>query len=289
VSEATLGNALAVIGSVMLQSGQRQRAEECFAELKAIAEGSRQGNLLIFSMLGDAAVATLDGRLDDAIEIGRQIAALGEELGFSTFSVLYEGAAVRTALAHMGKFDELARLRDLAKFPADALILALLHRDSEAMAALDELIASRSGLEPSEDETAASRDMPSLQMAILIGHREAAEFLSRRFAHSGLHMTGLLGDLTCPSRHLGAAAALFGKPEEARGYYHKALDIATGLRFRPEIALTRLEIAELLLAHYPDKKAEALEHVDFAIGELREMKMQPALERALKQKENLKV
>ena len=65
--------------------------------------------------------------------------------------------------------------------------------------------------------------------------------------------------------------------------------MATGLRFRPEIALTRLQLAELLLAHYPDEKGEALEHLEFAIGEFREMKMQPALERALKHRENLKV
>ena len=93
--------------------------------------------------------------------------------------------------------------------------------------------------------------------------------------------------LNCPSRHLGAAAALLGRPEEARAYYEEAMDMATRLRFRPEIALTRLELAELLLAHYPDEKAEAFEHLDFAIGELREMKMQPALERALKRRENL--
>jgi hypothetical protein len=67
------------------------------------------------------------------------------------------------------------------------------------------------------------------------------------------------------------------------------LGAGTRLRFRPEIALTRLELAELLLAHYPDEKAEALEHLDFAIGEFREMKMQPSLERALKQRENLRV
>ena len=63
--------------------------------------------------------------------------------------------------------------------------------------------------------------------------------------------------------------------------------MATGLRFRAEIALTRLELAELLLAHYPDDKAEAMEHLDFAISELREMKMQPTLEHALKHREVL--
>jgi hypothetical protein len=57
---------------------------------------------------------------------------------------------------------------------------------------------------------------------------------------------------------------------------------ATQVKFRPEIALTRLQLAELLLEHYPNEKVDALEHLDFAIKEFREMKMQPSLERALK-------
>jgi hypothetical protein len=36
-----------------------------------------------------------------------------------------------------------------------------------------------------------------------------------------------------------------------------------------------------------EEKAEALEHLDFAIGELRAMKMQPALGRALKRRETI--
>ena len=83
------------------------------------------------------------------------------------------------------------------------------------------------------------------------------------------------------------SVALLGTPEEAHAYYQEALDMAGKLRFRPEIALTRLELTELLLEHYPDEKAEALEHLDFAISELREMKMQPSLERALKHREAL--
>jgi hypothetical protein len=58
--------------------------------------------------------------------------------------------------------------------------------------------------------------------------------------------------------------------------------------FRPELALTHLQLAELLLEHYPDEKKEALEHLDFAIKEFREMKMQPSLERALRQKKILR-
>jgi hypothetical protein len=46
--------------------------------------------------------------------------------------------------------------------------------------------------------------------------------------------------------------------------------------------------AELLLGHYPQEKSEAIAHVDFAISEFREMKMQPWLGRALRHKEILK-
>ena len=60
------------------------------------------------------------------------------------------------------------------------------------------------------------------------------------------------------------------------------------MRFWTEVALTRLQLAELLLDHYPEERAEALEHLDFAIGEFRDMKMQPSLERALRRKDILK-
>jgi len=82
--------------------------------------------------------------------------------------------------------------------------------------------------------------------------------------------------------------ALLGRPDEARAHYQEALEVATQMRFRPEIALTRLQLAELLLDHHPDERAEALEHLDFAIAEFRDMKMQPSLERALRHKDILK-
>jgi hypothetical protein len=92
----------------------------------------------------------------------------------------------------------------------------------------------------------------------------------------------------CIGRLCGGAAALRGEPDKARGYYQQAIEICEKVRFRPELALTRLEVAELLLLHYPDERAEALQQLDFAIAEFREMKMQPSLERALRHKEVLK-
>ena len=43
------------------------------------------------------------------------------------------------------------------------------------------------------------------------------------------------------ARQLGVAAALLGKPEEARGYYRQAMEAGAKIGFRPEIALTRLQ------------------------------------------------
>ena len=101
-------------------------------------------------------------------------------------------------------------------------------------------------------------------------------------------MTMNLFNLTCVARHLGDAAALLDRPSESRDYYHQAIEVCQKIGFRPEIALTRLSLAELLIDHYPDERTAALEHLDFAIGEFREMKMQPSLERALRHRGLLK-
>ena len=85
------------------------------------------------------------------------------------------------------------------------------------------------------------------------------------------------------------AAVVVGleKHEEGGKYYDEAIKVCTEMPFRSEMALTRLQLAELLLEHYPSEKKEAIEHLDFCIKEFREIKMQPSLERALRHKEIL--
>jgi hypothetical protein len=91
-----------------------------------------------------------------------------------------------------------------------------------------------------------------------------------------------------PARLLGEASALLSKSKDARRFYEEGLEVSQKVRFRPEIALIRLDLAELLLEHYADERDAAIEHLDFAIGEFREMKMQPSLERALRHRGLLK-
>ncbi len=52
-------------------------------------------------------------------------------------------------------------------------------------------------------------------------------------------------------------------------------------------ALARLQIADLLLSYCPDQRDQALDHLNFAIREFRELNLRPELERALKRKKML--
>ena len=126
-----------------------------------------------------------------------------------------------------------------------------------------------------------------LEAAVLAQHERAAQVLFNLLA-GGSYKTPGLYNPTCVARHLGGAAALLGSHEEARKHYEEAMKVCTGMKFRPELALTRLQLAQLLLEHYPRERAAALEHLDFAVSEFRDMKMQPWLERGFRHKEILR-
>jgi len=165
---------------------------------------------------------------------------------------LHESYAV--CLAHLGRFDEIrVYLADpLEPYGGDAPVLFMAQLCEAALLARD---------------------------------RRAVEIIAPKLNSNTQIMIGPGGVQLCAlGRVPGAAAALLGEPTEARVDYQKALEDCQRIRFRPEIALIRLELAELLLEHYPQEQAEAHQHLDFAIAEFQEMKMQPALERALKHK-----
>jgi hypothetical protein len=86
---------------------------------------------------------------------------------------------------------------------------------------------------------------------------------------------------TSSDRVVAEAYMAVGQIQQARARLAAGLEMCRRTRFRPEVAVIRLDLAELLLDHYPDERDAAIEHLDFAIAEFREMKMQPALERAL--------
>jgi tetratricopeptide (TPR) repeat protein len=290
-----LGWALWFMVQTFLEFGQRRRAEDIMAEMQTMAEHSGQPNLLIMSMVNDACMAIWGGRLEEAVAIRRRTLARGEELGILEFAAIWASWVLpaRVYLGDAGRALEsnLQGSRNVSlNVAAEGLILyclAHLGRYAEVSEMLERLVVARPGIGSAEDETTVSQDIISLEAAVLAGHRQAAELLLRRLAGNRTITSGLWLT-TCTGRHLGGAAAFLGRHDEARKYYQEAIKVCTEMRFRPELAFTRLQLAELLLEHYPKERAEALEHLDFTIAEFRDMKMQPSLERALRHKEILK-
>jgi tetratricopeptide (TPR) repeat protein len=289
VTMRTLGTSLAFTSLVLLESGQRQFAETLYNECWEVVERSGQANLWFLAMMVKGPLATIGGRLEEADEIGRQIRARGEELDLVGYAALMEALASTTARIFLGKNDEVARMiSKLGRFATLSFIFPMgAVRKDEAEEILERNVMARQDIGTPEDESSTYMDISLLMMAVEIGHRPAAELLLSRLANSGLPMAGFYSP-TSLDRHLGGAAALLERYDEARTYYQRAIKATTEMHFRPELALTRLQLAELLLEHYPKEKKEALEHLDFAISEFREMKMQPSLERALRHKDILK-
>jgi len=278
--------------NVFLHLGERERAEEVWRELLGLAERTGHPSLLLRAMGTEAVASFMDGHLEEAIEITRHVMTTGQELGIPEVAGVAASAVGLRPRILIGRASRALQVnveiaQESKEWAIVAFCLAHLGRVAEATEKLQQLVVARPNVGSDQDETLAYEDVLLLEAAVMVSHKEAADLLVKRLSGSGVRTTGMWYS-TSVDRHLGAAVAMLGRPEEARAHYQEALRVATEMRFRPEIALTRLQLSELLLEHYPEEKSEALEHLDFAINEFREMKMQPSLERALKHKESLK-
>ena len=154
-------------------------------------------------------------------------------------------------------------------------------RFDEANTALNQLIKQWPELTEGDlNESQFWRDINRLEVDVLLKRKDRLEWFLDRYTGSGIHFNGI-HFATCVDRHLGAGAALLERYDEAKKHYHEAIRVCTEMPFRPELALSRFQLAELQLEHFPEERTEALEHLEFAISEFEEMKMKPSLEKAI--------
>ena len=283
-ADLSLGLVGAYIGVFELMRGDRPEAENIWREVRDLREQRKGPGLSAFNSLVDILLATLDGDLSTAIRIGDDFGGLvlDNVLAITLPALLYSGQPDTL----ITKLDEVRHAAGLPPMDQDlgphraTLSLYLAHSGQleEAKADVQQIIARLEEIGPLSDAP-MNFLAQLLQVAVLTGEEEVAAALASELQAVSHLLTGIY--MTCVARHLGAASVLLGKLDEARDYYAQALEVCERVRFRPEIALTRLHLAELLLDHYPDERTEALEHLDFAISEFQEMKMQPSLEQAL--------
>jgi len=233
----------------------------------------------------------MDGCLEEAMNMAEVLKNRGKETDLMELANAYSAFADIRARLYSGTsidtLEEEAAVFGPHSEPVICIVLAHQGRKKEATEILERRVVERPGAGTLDDEADAGDDVLFLEASVLISHRKAAELLMNRFKDSELYTPGIMQP-TCVTRHVGGAAALLGRYDEARQYYQEAIKTCTEMPFRPELALSKLQLAELLLEHYPEEKKEALEHLNSAIKEFREMKMQPSLERALRHKDILK-
>ena len=175
-----------------LEFGQRRLAEDTLGEIKALAERSKQPNLLIASMFFEAVLAIWDGRLEEVLTIRRRMLALGEELGILEFAAIWSFWLLR-ARVYLGNAARAlninlqgARSQPLNISSEIAILFSLTHlgQYSEVVEMLERLVVTRPNINTAEDETPFWLDSIYLEAAVMAEDRPAAELLLHRLAGS---------------------------------------------------------------------------------------------------------
>jgi hypothetical protein len=268
---------MAVFG--FMPAADRSGFDEAILRCQTLAEKTHQPNVMLAAQTLQGISALLDGRLDACRSAADELVARGEELGLGSYATTLSHTFELRAAFLMGSDVTEALREELPSGARGALsILRSIHEPDAFAAQVDRFLAS-------------TRQVPrgvAPPLAIMTD-------VALRLGDAGLvdRLISSMPDMSqepftagpvwpvSTGRLLGDAAALLDDPAKARTLYERGLQDCSALRMRPELALCHLGLAELLLDHYPEERDAAIEHLDFAIAELRDMKMQPALERAL--------
>ena len=191
----------------------------------------------------DRIVALLEGRLEEAAAPVLKDGGAAEGLdarGVPWFSSIVQARA----LSYLGRTPHVT-LEDPATvmrggWARRAYISALLGDCDDARLMLGRF----EGITSDSDETAAPFLTLLLEVSIRCGDRRTSEALLRRLA--GLANRIDAWSMISYGRLLGQACVSLGNPGKARGFFESALDVCRRVTFRPELALVRLELAEVL-------------------------------------------
>jgi hypothetical protein len=285
ISAATLAGVLRLSQVLFLAEGDRNAAEQIWDEMRSLASRAHDPAFVLLPMVADAFRATLDGNLEETVERARLLIERGEELGSPAAARQWALNVTDPVLMWLGKPRDLAATGGGPRGRINAFELASLARAGrveEAEGQLSQYLAQVA-------DPAMAGELNGAMLAYVI---EAAVLLGKPDAVR-LTIDHVEPVIACPqspwavtslARWVGAGARLLGDRERARAALLRGIAWAESINYRPEVALARLELAELLLEGTAEERFEAAAHLDFAIDEFRAMKMPPSLERALRHK-----
>ena len=277
---------LAAMGA-FLSCGQREQAEGVLAYIKDLTARTGRVQSTVTLMTMEATISYIDGKLEETVEILERIltdtqyadyreAASQHTMWVGLRPLLYLGfdAYIESVLGQT-----IVKILNSTAHITPPLLEAFLGNYSKVNEMIDRMLVSRKGITSTEDKTQVWFDIAYLEAAVMAGHCTAVEKLLERLSSNTLSLVVFFWP-TCIARQLGAAAAFLERYDEARDYYRQAIKICTEIGFLPELALTRLQLAELLLIRYPEQEKEALDLLSYAVKDLYSMKMKPSLKHA---------
>jgi tetratricopeptide (TPR) repeat protein len=284
VSAHMISQAMLIVTWIFLQAGLREQALASTRQIEALAERTKKPQEQLWALAVAAWIPIAEGRLEEVIVADEHIRAQGEETGLAALALFASSTFCLYAYLYLGRVDPLELPRHIRFWVPD---FAEMTEHETARDLLDRLSDS-----PLGDDPAAGVLIPRfavlVELALLTKDSHVARILFDYLRSTSPITFFLRGAIVPVARQLGDLAALLGERDEARAHYEHAFEVCERMRLRPEKALTALGLAELLLAGNDAEQAEAQPHLDFAIAELQEMKMQPALKRALAHKGLLK-
>jgi DNA-binding CsgD family transcriptional regulator len=274
---ADVAHALSGAGRRVLGNGDRDAAERAWDELDQLSAQSREPIVRHQALPNRAMRALLNGHLESGAAELQIESQFVQTLGFE--SLLLQLAAIRSAY-YLGRADDsfLEKFTGggRAELASRAFVQSFLGRCDEVMA----LRAQFVGIERQDDATAVIFLSLLLEASIHCNDAVTAGALAQRLAPLADRVDGW--SMVSYGRLLGQAALLTGRGAvEARDAYEKAIAACQRVRFRPELALVRLDLAELLLNSFPSERDAAMEQLRLATAEFEAMHMQPSLDRAI--------
>jgi DNA-binding CsgD family transcriptional regulator len=282
-----LATGLASAGRVLLGSGDRKGAEIAWQHLAQLAEERRDPAADAAAEGTRAVLAILDGRLLAARQIMEDVENAAQAMYADTwydFRGRHTHDLIRVGLYLGQPSDNLPPWRGNAGLSDATRILKLsaLGRLDEARAECERFLSQK---RPWEDRGLQVLVM-LLEASIQCRDADLARTLGEQLAPLAGRVHGNY-PVVSYGRLLGEAARMVGDVEQARNSYGQALNICELVRFRPEVALLHLDLAELLVEHYPAEHTDIGAHLGHATGDLRSMRMQPGLERAMRLAERI--
>jgi eukaryotic-like serine/threonine-protein kinase len=267
---------------VFLADGDLPRANAAQKELEDFSRRVGDPWAQTFHMIAEVWRLGMAGEFEAGVNANQ--AFLGTAAGAEPFGRGAAAVTVTPLLVALGRFDEAMAYREawgsflgtegLAAYaPAVAGLMDEARRESQR------LIAERA-IRAENDWTPTATLTYLLATAIRTRDMDTLRMLHQRL--SGFDDLYATEASSTVARQLGLADLLLDDPTAARAHFATALEVAASVGDRPEAALTRFAMARMLLEHYPEERVAAREHLNFALGEFQAMKMQPALEEAMR-------